>query len=177
MRVASITESGGKMVVDEAASSVEIASVTSARRRVRKLACRLRPEARPSGERPYARLAARCFTRRRDPAQGAHRACNEAHTPQKALTSAHPTQRPNRPSTCQPPSQGGLDAAGVRRHRDPRRARCPMRSPRRLGGSRPEPSPTPTCAPYVVDALDGDDVAERPRSMEFDLRTLRRRCP
>jgi hypothetical protein len=39
-------------VVDGGDPSVEIASVTSARRRTRKLACRLRPDARPSGDRP-----------------------------------------------------------------------------------------------------------------------------
>jgi hypothetical protein len=70
VRAASITEDDGKEVVDEDDSCVEIASVTFACRRARKLACRLRPEARPSGERPYTRLTARCFARRRDPAQG-----------------------------------------------------------------------------------------------------------
>ena len=157
VRAAPITEDDGKEVVDEDDSCVEIASVTSACRRARKLACRLRPEARPSGERPYTRLAARCFVRRRNPAQGAHCACNEAHPPQKTFTSAQPKHRPNRPSTRKPPSQGGAGRRG--------RSTAPSSTAGALLDAlatkarvfRPEPSPTPTCAPYVVDALDGDD--------------------
>ena len=134
---ASVMEAGSTEVVDEPDSSVEIASVTFAFRRARSLACRWRPEARPSGERPYARLASRCFARLRDPAQGAHFAASEAQPAQNTLIIAQPVQRPNRPSTCQPPSQGGLDAAGVRRHRAPRRARSQTCLPRRLGCSDP----------------------------------------
>ncbi len=132
-----MAENGADGVVDEVDSSVEIASVTFACRCARKRACRRRPEARPSGERLYARLAARCCTRRRAPAHGAHIALSEAHPAQKTLTSEHPTHRPNRPSTREPPSQGRLDTRGVRRHRDPRRARCPMRSPRGVGWQDP----------------------------------------
>ena len=51
----------------------------------------------------------------------------------------------------------GLDSRGVRRQRDPRRACSPTRSPRRLGGSRPGPSPSPTHAFYFVDAHESDD--------------------
>jgi hypothetical protein len=42
-----------------------------------------------------------------------------------------------------------------------------MRSPRRLGCSDPSLHLTPTCAPYVVDALEGDDDAEGSISREF----------
>jgi hypothetical protein len=159
VRAASITEDDGKEVVDEDDSCVEIASVTSACRRARKLACRLRPEARPSGERPYTRLATRCLARRRDPAHGAHCACNEAHPPQKTFTSAQPAQRPNRPSTRRPPSQGGAGRRG--RSTAPSSTAGALFDARatKARGSRPEPSPTPTSAPYLVDALDGDDAA------------------
>ena len=167
VRVASNTEDDGKEVVDDVRSSVEITSVTSAWRRPRKRACRLRPDARPPGERPYKRLATRCFARRSDPAQFAHRARNDAHPPQNTLTSAQPTHRPNRPSTRKPPSQGGAGRRG--------RSTAPSSTAGAFSDAhatkarvfRPEPSPTPTCAGYVVVALAADDAADRSSSTQF----------
>ena len=170
VRAASITEDNGNEGVDELASSVEIPSVTSACRRARKLACRLRPDARPSGERPYTRLAARCLTRRREPPHSVHRAFTEAHPPQKTLISAQSAQRPNRPSTESQPSQGGLDAQSVRRHCAPRRAHGSMRSPRRLGCSDPslhllQPAHLTSSMPFMATTLQDDQGLES--SSEF----------
>ena len=151
----------------EGAAEGRITSVTSAWRRPRKRACRLRPDARPPGERPYKRLATRCFARRSDPAQFAHRARNDAHPPQNTLTSAQPTHRPNRPSTRKPPSQGGAGRRG--------RSTAPSSTAGAFSDAhatkarvfRPEPSPTPTCAGYVVVALAADDAADQSSSTQF----------
>lgn len=136
VRAASTTEDDGDQDVGRGDPCVEIASVTPPRRAARKRACRSRPDARPRGDRPYVRLASRCRARRRSPAHGAQRAPTEAHAPQKTLTFSHPPQRPNRPSTASR-SPEGLDSRGFRRHREPRQARSPMRSPRRLGSDHP----------------------------------------
>jgi hypothetical protein len=136
VRAASTTEDDGDEDVGERDPCVEIASVTLLRRRARKRACRTRPDARPSGVRAYVRLASRRCARRRSPEHGAQRAPTEAHAPQNTFTSLHPPQRPNRPSTASR-SPEGLDSRGVRRHREPRRARSPMRPPRRPGSDHP----------------------------------------
>ena len=164
---ASVMEAGSTEVVDEPDASVEIASVTFAFRRARSLACRWRPEARPSGERPYARLASRCFSSSRDLAQGAHFAASEAHPTQKTLTSEHPEHRPNRPSTREPPSQGGwtpgaFDGTVIHGGRVVQDA---LATKARV--ARPEPSPTSSRAPYVVTALEGDEDAGGSSSKEF----------
>jgi hypothetical protein len=170
VRAASITEHDGKEVVDEDDSCVEIASVTPACRRARKLACRLRPEARPSGERPYTRLAARCFARRRDPAQSAHRAPNEAHPPQKTFTSPQPTQRPNRPSTRRSPSQGAAGRRGRSTAPSSTAGALFARAPRRLGGQDPslhllQPAHLTSSTPVTATTLQ-DEQASR-SSSEF----------
>ena len=74
-----------------------------------------------------------------------------AATPRKARTAPatkrtrhrkpSPPRNPRSVQIVRPPEgrplKEGLDAGGVRRHRDPRQARCSMRSPRRLGCSDP----------------------------------------
>src|SRR5277367_945795 len=132
VRAASTAEDDGDEGIDAGDSSVEIASVTPPPRPARNRACRARPDARPRGDRPYTRLASRWFARRRSDAHAAHRARTDAHTPQNTETRTQPAQRPNRPSTRPLPWEG-LDSRGAERHRDPRRARFPTCSPRRLG--------------------------------------------
>ena len=78
MRAASTAEDDGDEGIGEADPSVEIASVTRPPRRARNRDCRARPDARPPGDRPYARLAFRCRAPRR----------SDAHGPPRALTDA-----------------------------------------------------------------------------------------
>ena len=112
-------------------------------------------------------MALRCFSSRRDLAQGAHFAASEAHPAQKTLTSEHPEHRPNRPSTPEPPSQGGwtpgaFDGTAIHGGRVVQDA---LATKARV--IRPEPSPTSSRALYVVTALDGDDDAGGSSSREF----------
>jgi hypothetical protein len=106
MRAASTAEDDGDEGIGEADPSVEIASVTRPPRRARNRDCRARPDARPPGDRPYARLAFRCRARRRSDAHGPHRALTDAHTPQNTRTRTQPPQRPNLPSTRPLPGRG-----------------------------------------------------------------------
>ena len=121
MRAASTTEADGDEGIGGADPSVEIASVTRPPRRARNRDCRARPDARPPGDRPYARLAFRCSARRRSDAHGSHRALTDAHTPQNTRTRPQPPQRPNLPSTrpllgrgWTPEAQSGIVTHGGR---------------------------------------------------------------
>ena len=135
-RVGSNVELDGEGGVEALATSDKVASVTRPRS-PRNRAWRRRFESRPCGVRDHARLRPRFFARRRSAAQVRQHAPTAAQDPQNACTSPHTTQRPNRPSNALPPFTERLDRGVDRLHSPTRRARFPMRTPRRLGGSAP----------------------------------------
>ena len=105
--------------------------------------------------------AASCSRARRAPRP--HRRAPAAEHPDPSATST-PTE-----SSVHPPAapDRGLDSRGQDRHRDPRRARSPMRSPRRPGSDHPGLHLLRRLRFYVVTGLHGDDDVGGSSGREF----------